>query len=369
MKYKDLTRREFIKTTTGFALGATVGSLGLGTAGCSVEDALPAGGQKYVVSIARIKDGDIGYAVEEAIELLGGINNVTVGKERIMLKPNLVAESPAITTKPVVVNVLARLMMNSGKEVLIGEGSASGEGFNRREGIDYRTTNREILDGMQQFVFDQLGYSELAGSLGIPLVNLHTGEMVAVPVPGGFAFDQITMHHSLQDIDLLCSVPMMKTHGLATVTLGMKNLMGLYPGSTYCSVRSCVHDQAANAGSPGVAYETIDMVRANKLGLVVVDGSIAMEGDGPANGTLVPMDVIIAGTNALATDMVAADAMGFEMDEVPAFNLASDVGLGPAHLNEIEVRGTKIEDVRRKFVKPNILPWSSIRDYWGNQVL
>ena len=326
-------------------------------------------GQNYVVSIARINDGDIGYAVEEAIDLLGGINNVTVGKERIMLKPNLVAEDPASTTKPEVIRALARLMNNSGKDVLIGEGSASGDGFNRKEGVDYRTTDREILDGMQQFVFDQLGYSELAGSLGIPLINLHTGEMVDVSVPGGFAFDQIRLHHTLQDIDLLCSVPMMKTHILATVTLGMKNLMGLYPGTAYCSVRSCVHDQAANAGSPGVAYETLDMVRANKVGLVVVDGSMAMEGDGPGGGPLVPMDIIIAGTNALATDMVAANVVGFDIDEVPAIDLAIEIGLGPGSLNDIEVRGTGIENVRRDFLKPNIVAWNSIRDSWGNQVL
>jgi len=286
-----------------------------------------------------------------------------------MLKPNLVAEYSFFTTKPEIIRALAQLMINSGKEVLIGEGSASGEGFNRKQGVDYRTTNREILDGMQQFVFDELGYTELAGSLGIPLINLHSGEMVDVPVPGGLAFDRITLHQSLQDIDLLCSVPMMKTHVLATVTLGMKNLIGLYPGTAYCSVRACVHDQAAGRGSPGVAFEIIDMVRANKLGLVVVDGSMAMEGDGPSGGTLVPMDVIIAGTNPLATDMVAASVMGFEMDEIPTFGLAGDIGLGPARLDQIEVRGTRIRDVRRNFRKPNLVTWNDIRDSYGNQVL
>jgi uncharacterized protein (DUF362 family) len=42
-------------------------------------------------------------------------------------------------------------------------------------------------------------------------------------VPGGFVFDKISLHKSLAEVDLLCSVPMMKTHQLATVTLGMKN--------------------------------------------------------------------------------------------------------------------------------------------------
>ena len=52
------------------------------------------------------------------------------GKERIMLKPNLVAEGPAFTTKPVVVRTLVRMMKRAGKDVSIGEGSAAAGGFN-----------------------------------------------------------------------------------------------------------------------------------------------------------------------------------------------------------------------------------------------
>jgi uncharacterized protein (DUF362 family) len=321
------------------------------------------------VSIARIKNDDITYAVEEALDLLGGIETVAAGKERIMLKPNLVAESPHCTTKPEVIEALARLMTKAGKDVVIGEGSASSNRFNVRDGETYRTRNRELLDRMQQYVFDRLGYSELAKSLGVPLINLHSGEMVDMPVPGGLAFDTLTLHHTLQELDLLCSVPMMKTHVLATVTLGMKNLIGLYPGTAYCSVRSCVHDQAAAAGSPGAAFEIIDMVRANKLGLTVVDGSMAMEGDGPGEGPVVKMDVIVAGANPLATDMVAADLMGFKPHNVPTFTQAHKAGMGPASLDEIEVRGISRDEARRKFAKPNLAPWNKITEVWGTKEL
>jgi uncharacterized protein (DUF362 family) len=318
-----------------------------------------------IVSIAKIHDGDIGVAVEEAIDVLGGIEAVARGKERIMLKPNLVADSPTFTTKPEVVRALAELMKKAGKQVLIGEGSAAAGGFNADENGVYRTQNRALLDAMQQHVFDVLGYTELARSLDIPLVNLHSGEMVDVQVPDGYVFDHITLHRSLVDIDLLCSVPMMKTHALATVTLGMKNLIGLYPGPVYYSVRSWLHEHASQAGSPGVAYEIVDMVKANKLGLVVVDGSTAMEGNGPTDGTLVDMGVIVAGTNPLATDMVAAALMGFEPEEVPTFVYAQQAGMTPTRLDQIEVRGVPIDQVRRKFQKPEVLAWSSISSFWG----
>jgi len=100
---------------------------------------------KPVVSIVKIKGGSIAAAVEEAIHLLGGIEAVTSGKERIMLKPNLVANDPRITTKPEVIRALARLMQQAGKTVLIGEGSAAASGFNVRDDTLYRLKNPDKL--------------------------------------------------------------------------------------------------------------------------------------------------------------------------------------------------------------------------------
>jgi len=73
---------------------------------------------KPIVSIARIKNDNIGTAVEEAIELLGGMESVTEGKERIMLKPNLVTDNPECTTNPEVVRMLAQLMKRREKRCL-----------------------------------------------------------------------------------------------------------------------------------------------------------------------------------------------------------------------------------------------------------
>jgi len=359
---KGLTRREFVKASTGAALGAAVGSLTLTTTGCSLWE------KKPIVSVVRIEKDKIGFAVEKALDLLGGIETIAKKQERIMLKPNLVTDMPDDTTNPEVVGTLARLMKKAGKEVLIGEGSAAVGGFNVKGEDTCRTTKREILDPMQEQVFSKLGYSELAASMKIPLVNLHSGEMGEVSIPKGYVFDKITLHRSLIDLDMLCSVPMMKTHGLATVTLGMKNLIGLYPGTKYYSVRSWVHDYAAKKGSIGVAGETVDMVKANKLGLVVVDGSVAMEGQGPSvsyGGKLVKMNVIIAGTNPLATDMVASVLMGFDPREIPTFLWAQRDGMKPASLDEIEIRGEEIAKNSRRFAKPEIMTWESIGHTWG----
>ncbi len=350
MRLSNSTRRDFLAAVAGGALASR---------GSATPSARP------VVSVAKIRNGNIDAAVESAIELLGGMRSLTQGKERILLKPNLVSADAKATTKLPVVRTLARLMKAANKDVSIGEGSAAAAPFNVHGNEVFRTTKKDLLNGLQQYVFDQLGYSELAKSLGIPLINLHTGELVEVKVPGAFVFDSITIQRALAETDLLCSVPMMKTHTLAGVTLGMKNLIGAYPGAVYQAVRGRMHDAAAKVEPSGTAAAIVDMVRANKLGLVVVDGSTAMEGNGPSAGPLVPMGLIVAGTNPLATDMVAANLMGFDPLEIPTFTWANKAGLRPERLDEIEVRGEPVESVRRKFKRPWIQPWSFVRTVWA----
>jgi uncharacterized protein (DUF362 family) len=349
-----MTRRDLLMAA---AAGAVASRLG----------ATPPDTPRPVVSIVKIRSGNIDSAVEHAIELLGGMRTITLGKQRIMLKPNLVSPLPNATTKPAVIRTLARLLKAANKDVSIGEGSAAAAPFNAQGTEIFRTTKRDLLDGLQKYVFDQLGYTELAKALRVPLVNLHTGDLVDLKVPGAFVFDKVTIHRSLAETDLLCSVPMMKTHTLAGVTLGMKNLIGAYPGAVYQAVRGRMHDAAAKVEPSGTASAIVDMVRANKLGLVVVDGSTAMEGNGPTDGTLVPMDTIVAGTNALATDMVAAHLMGFDPADVPTFTWANKAGLRPERLDEIEIRGEPAASVRRRFARPQIVPWNIVRNVWATR--
>jgi hypothetical protein len=79
------------------------------------------------------------------------------------------------------------------------------------------------------------------------------------------------------------------------------------------------------------------------------------------------MDVIVAGTNPVAADMVAASVMGFAPAEVPTFLWANKAGLRPGALEEIEIRGEPIQRARRVFAKPQLVAWNAIRPYWGNQ--
>jgi uncharacterized protein (DUF362 family) len=360
MKKNKITRRKFIGSATAAAIGSSLFGLR------NVYGINPVNKPgKDIVSIVRVKDKNIDAAVEQAIDLLGGIKTVTEGKESILLKPNLVEPGRNSTTKVEVVKAVAALLKKEGKHVMIGEGSAAAPSFNVTGMEVFRTKKQDILDGMQKHVFDVLGYSEMASAMDIPLINLHSGDIVEVPLKNGLAAGSVKIHRQLVDADLICSIPMMKTHVLATVTLAMKNLIGLYPGTEYYSVRSWLHDRAAEKGSTGVAFEVLDMNRAVKTGLSIIDATSAMEGDGPSSGTLVDMGLIVAGTSPLATDMVGSALMGFDTSEIPAIKLAHELGLTPASMESIEIRGLQISQCRRQFVRPNIYKWTDINQMWG----
>lgn len=110
------------------------------------------------------------------------------------------------------------------------------------------------------------------------------------------------------------------------------------------------------------------MVRANKIGLTVIDGSSAMQGQGPSRsmgGTVFDMNVIIASTNPLAADIVGANVMGFNTDEIDTFRWAFKAGMTPSSLDHIEIVGEKIGAVRQDFKRPRVIPWTILKYFWG----
>ena len=334
--------------------------------------------QKPMVSIVKINEKwseakGIEYAVSKALDLIGGLNHVTKGKERVLLKPNLVNSKSTDTTKPRVIEALAILMKKAGKDVCIAEASAASFrniDFNV-QGYVCRTKNYKTLQAIQDDVFDRLGYRDISKNTGVPLVHLHIGKMVRMDIPDNFVFKEIYMHEELYNADLICSVPMMKTHGLAGVTLALKNVgIGAFPGLVYGTVRSEVHRKATEVEPTGTATAIVDMVKASKIGLNVIDASTAMQGQGPSlsqGGQLVKMNLIIASVNPLAADMVAANVMGFNSNEIDTFKWAVKAGMKPAMLDDIQIVGEKLAAVRQQLKKPMIIPYTMIKDWYGPQ--
>ena len=270
--------------------------------------------------------------VAEAIELLGGMKQFVKDGQKVVIKPNLVHQPalpgreqrhgdgkvrPGFTTDVRIVKALARQMLAAAKcKVTVAEGTPN--------------------DATR--MFDFLGYTTMAKELGVALVDVDRAERMTVKLDG-LARKEYSLPVVTQTADVLVDVAVLKTHQLTGVTLGMKNLFGLLP-----EPRKDYHAKLDEV--------LCDLCLARKPDLVIVDGLVAMEGQGPLEGTPVPMDIIVAGRDIVSVDAVCTAIMGFHPPNVRHLSLARDKGIGVIALSRIPIAGVQMEDVQRAFRHP-----------------
>ena len=110
------------------------------------------------------------------------------------------------------------------------------------------------------------------------------------------------MPASLKRADLIVSLPKLKTHHWAGVTLSLKNLFGVMPGIVYGWPKNVLH-------YAGIGQSILDIAAAVRPHLAIVDGIVGMEGDGPIMGTPRRLGVLVMGTNLPAVDATCARLM------------------------------------------------------------
>jgi uncharacterized protein (DUF362 family) len=94
----------------------------------------------------------------------------------------------------------------------------------------------------------------------------------------------------------------------------------------------------------------VALSRVVKPHVSVVDGFMGMHREGPRHGTPIKLGVIVAGTDAVAVDAVAAAVMGFDPLRIGYLAYAEAAGLGTACLDDVVILGDPISSVRRRFV-------------------
>ncbi|GAB4538802.1 MAG: hypothetical protein Kow0063_26990 [Anaerolineae bacterium] len=290
---------------------------------------------------------------------LGGLGDVVRPGDRVAIKPNLtggtgVTPLPGVppvesfVTHPEVVRALSEALRDAGAGQLY------------------------IVEGLyDQGTYAAWGYQEVADALGATLIDLNVPhpypDFIAAPVgEGWFVYPDYVINPILAEVDVFVTVAKMKCHWSSGLTLSMKNLIGLIPVSHYrCGpdhvYRSDLHgcDGEFKTRLPGVI---VDLNRVRPSHLALIDGVKTVEaGEGPWIETMAPVSpgVLLAGKNPVATDAVSAAVMGFDptitYPSVPFLRsdnhlaLANALGLGPYRLEEIEVVGAAIDDVRYEF--------------------
>lgn len=274
------------------------------------------------VAIIRCSDYDrkrVFDAVREAIDLIGGIEAYVKPGMRVLLKPNLLsarAPEDAVDTHPEVVRAVARLVKIAGGRVRIGD-SPGGYGKN----IDV--------------VFEKSGMKKMAGEENIELVKFTSSKFVH-----GFPISRQVL-----DADRVISIPKLKTHVVTVLTAAVKNTYGCVTGlfKAECHSRSPREEEFAK-----IIAKVHSLV---KPALTIVDGIVGLEGDGPAAGRPRKLGLVVAGADAVAIDSCIAKLIGLEPLDISVTKEAFKMGLGEAHLPDIEVLGCPLKDAAVKNFK------------------
>ena len=268
--------------------------------------AFVARGQRY--------DGPLEQTIRDGL-LANGFNPVQIAGKRVLLKPNLVEPTrtcPQMTTHPAMVVEAAAVVRKWGATVLVGEGP----GHVRDTEIAHDESRmQEALDS-ERLEFADLNYEDVGW-----VANAGRGQQAP-----GFWFPR-----SVIEADLIVSMPKMKTHHWVGFTASMKNLYGTIPGIKYGWPKNVLH----HAGIPETVF---DINASLPEAIAIVDGIVAMEGDGPIMGSAKPMGLVFVGTNTTAVDATVARLMGLAPERVPYLQLAAD-RLGPIDDGLIEQRG------------------------------
>lgn len=269
--------------------------------------------------VAIVKGTDVDKMVAEAIELSGGLADLVKPGQKVVIKPNLTnwygRVQPGMCTD---IRVARAVLENINKTAKCKLTFAEGSGLPAKE------------------VFDGYGYTKLADENGAELVDLAMDPRTLVKNDKFLAFKEYNFPTVIKNADVFIDLPVLKTHCLAGITVGMKNYFGTLPNP-----RDLYHDR--------VDEVLADLVSIRKPDLIVVDGLVGMEGQGPLWGQPVKMDIVVAGRDIVAVDAVCATIMGFDPNRVLHVVNAARIGLGEMDLSKIVIKGTPISEVRREF--------------------
>jgi ferredoxin len=149
---------------------------------------------------------------------------------------------------------------------------------------------------------------------------------------------------------VVINLPKLKTHSQMLLTLGVKNLFG-----TVVAQRKAEWHYMAGVDRDTFASLHLDIYRAVRPALTILDGVWAMEGHGPANGRPRRANLIAAATDAVALDVSICHLLGAPLRSFPLYRAAKARGIGETEVGRITFRGDPPETFQmRDFEIPRL---------------
>jgi len=259
--------------------------------------------------LAVVKGEDPEKNVDRALEIMGGMGRFVKKGTRVVIKPNLLtAREPqyAVTTNPLVIGSLISLCYQAGaSEVIV---------------LDRPTSSATSA-------FEVSGIAEATQKAGGKIKILTDRNFENTLIPQGRLLKEWPLVKDIFEADVLINVPIAKTHGLATLTMAMKNLMGIMGGA-----RSMMHvdfDQ-----------KIVDLNSLVRPHLVVLDAYRMLVRNGPTGGNLSDVKLaktVVVGTNQVTVDAYGATLFNMEPSELPYLVKANEQEIGEIDLDKVSI--------------------------------
>ncbi len=274
------------------------------------------------ISIVRCKDYSIKNlerSLRKTFELLDAQKGLRPGI-KVLIKPNLLskkAPEEGANTHPEFVRSVAKVVKESGAIPIIGDNPGGS------------SRPKEVYESSEM--------KRIAKEEDIDLAESEKAIFV----------DSIPISSYAKECDMIISLPKLKTHSLMTLTGAIKNMFGVCPGlfKTEC--------HKAYPKPEEFCKVLVDIYSIVKPTLTIIDGIIGMDQDGPANGRLRDLGLIVAGSDGVSVDAVLSDITGIKPFELFTTREAHLRGLGNADLEKIEILGEALSEVRlNDFVLP-----------------
>jgi uncharacterized protein (DUF362 family) len=279
------------------------------------------------VVIRRVSgyDKDLAALIYESVSTF----NLPVKGKTVLLKPNLVGLDPlgVMNTHPAVVAAARECFLRLGaSQVLLGDGPA--------------------MDRDTEAILESVRLREYTGRLGGVFIDLNVDNVAKVPLKTHASrLKELYLPKTALGVDFLVSMPKLKTHHWAGVTLSLKNMFGIVPGACYGWPKNILH-------WAGIDRAILDINAAALPDFAIVDGIMGMEGNGPIQGTPKASEVLVFGSDPVAVDATCCRIMGLAPDRIKYIAGAGTL-LGHVNQSKIQQLGEKIVGVRVPF---SVLP-------------
>jgi uncharacterized protein (DUF362 family)/Pyruvate/2-oxoacid:ferredoxin oxidoreductase delta subunit len=262
-------------------------------------------------------DDQVLSAIQKGFDMLGGVSVFAKPGERIVMKPNiLIGTDPdkGVTTHPAVFRAVGKLLRDAGASVSYGDSPCFGksEPNLRKSGI-----------------------KEVGDELGFTVADFDSGRTVSHK--DALLMKKFVVANGVLDSDGLVSLPKLKTHGLVRFTGAVKNQFGCVPGL----LKSQYHVKLPDPYD--FATMLVDLNTLIKPRLYIMDGIVAMEGNGPRSGKLKRLNVLLLSSDPIALDATACRIACLEPEIVPTSKPGEKAGLGTYHTENIELMGEALE--------------------------